>query len=273
MESDLSLHQEITDDQLLRYARHIILDEVGEEGQLRLLNAKVLVVGAGGLGSPVLLYLAAAGVGTLGIVDFDTVDISNLQRQILHATDRVGVAKVDSAVEAIRAVNPEIVVREHKERLTAENAMALIGEYDVVADGCDNFATRYLVNDACHLAGVPLVAGALQRFEGQLATFKSHLGGDNPCYRCLFPNPPPPGMIANCETVGIFGSIAGVIGTAQATEVLKELLELGESLSGGLLLYDALNTTFRKVKVPPDPACPLCGSQPTITTVQEIEQG
>jgi len=268
----MTLHQEITDDQLLRYARHIILDEVGEEGQLQLLNAKVLVVGAGGLGSPVLLYLAAAGVGTLGIIDFDTVDISNLQRQILHATVRVGVSKVDSAIEAIRAVNPEIVVRAHKEKLTAENAMTLIGEYDLVADGCDNFATRYLVNDACHLAGVPLVAGALQRFEGQLATFKSHLGGDNPCYRCLFPNPPPPSMRASCETAGIFGSIAGVIGTAQATEVLKELLGLGESLAGNLLLYDALNTTFRKIKVPPDPACPLCGSQPTITSVEAIEQ-
>jgi adenylyltransferase/sulfurtransferase len=267
----MPLHREITDDQLLRYARHIILDEVGEEGQLQLLNAKVLVVGAGGLGSPVLFYLAAAGVGTLGVIDFDIVDISNLQRQILHATERVGASKVDSATEAIRAVNPEIDVREHKVRLTAENAAELIAEYDLVADGSDNFTTRYLVNDACHLAGVPLVAGALQRFEGQLATFKSHLGGGNPCYRCLFPSPPPPGMTPNCETAGIFGSIAGVIGTAQATEVLKELLGLGESLSGQLLLYDALNTTFRKIRVPPDPACPLCGSQPTITALREIE--
>ena len=264
------MHQEITDDQLLRYARHIILDEVGEEGQLQLLNSKVLVVGAGGLGSPILLYLAAAGIGTLGIIDFDTVDISNLQRQILHATDRVGESKVDSAIEAIKAVNPEVIVRAHKEKLTAENALALVREYDLVTDGCDNFTTRYLVNDACHLAGVPLVAGALQRFEGQLATFKSH--EDGPCYRCLFPNPPPPGTTASCETAGIFGSIAGVIGTAQATEVLKELLGLGESLSGSLLLYDALNTTFRKIKVPPDPACPLCGSQPTITSVQAVEQ-
>lgn len=265
------MHVEITDDQLLRYARHIILDEVGEEGQLQLLNSKVLVVGAGGLGSPILLYLAAAGVGTLGIVDFDTVDISNLQRQILHATDRVGVSKVDSAIEAIKAVNPEITVRAHKEKLTAENALALVSEYDLVTDGCDNFTTRYLVNDACHLASVPLVAGALQRFEGQLATFKSHESG--PCYRCLFPNPPPPGTTASCETAGIFGSIAGVIGTTQATEVLKELLGLGDSLSGNLLLYDALNTTFRKIKVPPDPACPLCGSQPTITSVEAVEPG
>lgn len=267
----MPLHREITDDQLLRYARHIILDEVGEEGQLQLLNAKVLVIGAGGLGSPLLLYLAAAGVGTLGVIDFDIVDISNLQRQILHATDRVGLSKVDSAVTAIKAVNPEIVVREHKEKLTAENAVALISEYDVVADGSDNFTTRYLVNDACHLAGRTLVAGALQRFEGQLATFKSHLDGNNPCYRCLFPSPPPPGTTASCETAGIFGSIAGVIGTAQATEVLKEILGLGESLSGSLLLYDALNTTFRKIKVPADPHCPLCGDEPTITTLQELE--
>ncbi len=267
----MPLHREITDDQLLRYARHIILDEVGEEGQLQLLNAKVLVVGAGGLGSPLLLYLAAAGVGTLGVIDFDTVDISNLQRQILHATERVGASKVDSAVAAIRAINPEVVVHEHKERLTSENAIALISQYDLVADGCDNFTTRYLVNDACHLAGRPLVAGALQRFEGQLSTFKSHLGGDNPCYRCLFPNPPPPGMTASCETAGIFGSIAGVIGTTQATEILKELLGIGESLSGSLLLFDALNTTFRKIRIPPDPACPLCGSQPTITTLRETE--
>jgi len=266
------MHREITDEQLLRYARHIILDEVGEEGQLKLLNSKVLVVGAGGLGSPVLLYLAAAGVGTLGIVDFDTVDISNLQRQILHTTARVGTSKVDSAIKAIKAINTEIIVRQHKERLTAENALALINEYDLVADGCDNFTTRYLINDACHIAGVPLVAGALQRFEGQLATFKSHLNGANPCYRCLFPNPPPLGTTASCETAGIFGSIAGVIGATQATEVLKELLELGESLSGSLLLYDALNTTYRKIKVPPDPACPLCGSQPTITSVIEVEQ-
>lgn len=267
----MPLHREITDDQLLRYARHIILDEVGEEGQLRLLNSKVLVIGAGGLGSPLLMYLAAAGVGTLGIIDDDEVDISNLQRQILHTTDRVGVSKVDSAVAAIHAINPEIVVRTHKERLNATNAQALVAEYDLVADGSDNFTTRYLVNDACHLAGVTLVAGALQRFEGQLSTFKSHLGDGNPCYRCIFPSPPPPGTTPSCETAGIFGSIAGVIGTQQASEVLKELLELGESLSGQLLLYDALNTTFRKIKVPSDPACPLCGSQPTITSVEEIK--
>ena len=259
------MHDEITDDQLLRYARHIILDEVGEEGQLRLLNSRVLVVGAGGLGSPVLLYLAAAGVGTLGVIDFDTVDISNLQRQIIHATDRVGALKVASATQTIQAVNPEIVVHEHTMRLDAQNAAGLIAQYDLVTDGSDNFETRYLLNDACHFAGKTLVAGALQRFEGQLSTFKSHLGGDNPCYRCLFPTPPPPGSTPRCETAGIFGSIAGVIGTMQATEILKELLGLGDSLSGSLVLYDALGTNFRKIRVPPDPNCALCGLQATIT--------
>jgi adenylyltransferase/sulfurtransferase len=259
------MHDEITDDQLLRYARHIILDEVGEEGQLRLLNSRVLVVGAGGLGSPVLLYLAAAGVGTLGVIDFDTVDISNLQRQIIHATDRVGALKVASATQTIQAVNPEIVVHEHTMRLDAQNAAGLIAQYDLVTDGSDNFETRYLLNDACHFAGKTLVAGALQRFEGQLSTFKSHLGGDNPCYRCLFPTPPPPGSTPRCETAGIFGSIAGVIGTMQATEILKELLGLGDSLSGSLVLYDALGTNFRKIRVPPDPNCALCGPQATIT--------
>ena len=258
------MHDEITDDQLLRYARHIILDEVGEEGQLRLLNSRVLVVGAGGLGSPVLLYLAAAGVGTLGVIDFDTVDISNLQRQIIHATDRVGALKVASAAQTLQAVNPEVVVHEHTMRLDAQNAAGLIAQYDLVTDGSDNFETRYLLNDACYFAGKTLVAGALQRFEGQLSTFKSHLGGDNPCYRCLFPTPPPPGSTPRCETAGIFGSIAGVIGTMQATEILKELLGLGDSLSGNLVLYDALGTNFRKIRVPPDPNCGLCGPQATI---------
>jgi len=261
------MHTEISDDQLLRYARHIILDEVGEEGQLRLLNSRVLVVGAGGLGSPVLLYLAAAGVGTLGVIDFDTVDISNLQRQIVHRTENVGVLKVTSATQAIRAINPDITVHEHTARLSADNAAGLIAQYDLVTDGSDNFETRYLLNDACHFAGKTLVAGALQRFEGQLSTFKSHLGGDHPCYRCLFPTAPPPGTTPRCDIAGIFGSIAGVIGTMQATEILKELLGLGESLSGSLVLYDALGTTFRKIRVPPDPNCALCGPQATIKSL------
>jgi len=265
------LHTEITDDQLLRYARHIILDEVGEEGQLKLLQSKVLVVGAGGLGSPVLLYLAAAGVGTLGIVDFDTVDISNLQRQVIHHTGSVGVPKVASAKETIHQINPEIVVNEHTEKLDRHNVAELIAQYDLIADGSDNFNTRYLLNDACHLGGKTLVAGALLRFEGQLSTFKSHLGGENPCYRCLFPSPPPAGTTPRCETAGIFGAIAGVIGTMQASEILKELLGLGKSLSGNLVLYDAMNTTFRKIRIPPDKNCALCGEHPTITSLEPAE--
>ena len=260
-------HTEITDEQLHRYARHIILDEVGEEGQLKLLQSRVLVVGAGGLGSPLLLYLAAAGVGTIGIIDDDEVDISNLQRQVIHQTDSIGAAKVKSARETIRRINPEIEVHEHIMRLGPDNAADLIAGYDLVADGSDNFATRYLLNDACHLGGKTLVAGALLRFEGQLSTFKSHLGGDNPCYRCLFPSPPPPGTTPRCETAGIFGAVAGVIGTMQASEILKELLGLGKSLSGSLILYDAMNTTIRKIKIPPDRKCALCGENPTITSL------
>ena len=203
----------------------------------------------------------------LGVIDFDVVDISNLQRQIIHHTDRIGALKVTSAVESIRAINPEVVVCEHTMRLSAENAADLVAQYDLVTDGSDNFETRYLLNDACRFAQKTLVAGALQRFEGQLATFKSHLGGGNPCYRCLFPTPPPPGTMPRCDTAGIFGSIAGVIGTMQATEILKELLGLGESLSGSLVLYDALGTTFRKIRVAPDPNCALCGPQATITSL------
>lgn len=255
----------ITDDQLERYARHVILDEVGEEGQAKLLRSKVLVIGAGGLGSPVLLYLAAAGVGTIGVIDFDTVDLSNLQRQIVHTTDAVGTLKVDSATATLKAINPEINIVSHNQRLEPENAAALFAQYDIVADGSDNFATRYLVNDTCFFVKKPLVSGALLRFEGQLSVFKAHEGDGNPCYRCLFPNPPPPGTTPRCETAGIFGAIAGVIGTLQASEILKELLGLGQSLSGSLLLFDAMNTTFRKIKISADPGCPLCGDQPTIT--------
>jgi molybdopterin-synthase adenylyltransferase len=255
----------ITDEQLLRYARHVILDDVGEEGQAKLLRSKVLVIGAGGLGSPVLMYLAAAGVGTIGVIDDDVVDLSNLQRQIAHTTDSVGVAKVDSATATLNAINPEIKVVTHNERLTSENAAALFAQYDLVTDGSDNFATRYLVNDTCFFTKTPLVSGALLRFEGQLSVFKAHEGEGNPCYRCLFPSPPPAGTTPRCETAGIFGAIAGVIGTLQASEILKELLGLGQSLSGNLLLFDAMNTTFRKIKISADPGCPLCGDQPTIT--------
>jgi molybdopterin-synthase adenylyltransferase len=250
----------LTESQFERYARHLILDEVGEEGQAKLMAARVLVVGAGGLGSPVLLYLAAAGVGTLGVIDDDTVDLSNLQRQIVHPTARVGAAKVESARETLAAINPEVKVEAHRCRLEAGNAAALVRSYDLVADGSDNFATRYLLNDVCYAERRPLVAAALSPFDGQLSTFKAYLGPPHPCYRCLFREPPPPDLVPRCETAGILGALAGVIGSLQATEVLKEVLGLGESLSGQLLMYDALRAGFHKVKLPRDPDCPTCGS-------------
>ena len=256
---------DLTDAQFERYARHLILDEVGEEGQEKLLRSRVLVVGAGGLGSPLLLYLAAAGVGTLGVVDNDVVDLSNLQRQVVHATERLGDAKVDSAADTVAAVNPDIAVRRHNVRLAADNAMEIIADYDLVADGSDNFETRYLLNDACYLAGKPLVAAALLRFEGQLSTFKPFAGPYHPCYRCLFPEPPPPDLVPRCEQAGILGAVAGVMGTLQATEVLKELLGLGDSLSGRLMIYDALSGEVRTLKAKPRDDCPLCGAGGTIT--------
>ncbi len=249
----------LTDAQFERYARHLILDEVGEEGQEKLMAARVLVVGAGGLGSPLLLYLAAAGIGTLGVVDDDTVDLSNLQRQIVHPTARIGRPKVESARDTLAAINPEIRVEMYRLRLDAANAVALVRDYDIVADGSDNFATRYLLNDVCHAEGRTLVAGSLSPFDGQLATFKPYLGPPHPCYRCLFREPPPPDLVPRCETAGILGAVAGVIGTLQAVEVLKELLGLGESLSGRLLMYDALRTGFHAIKLPRDPDCPTCG--------------
>jgi adenylyltransferase/sulfurtransferase len=255
---------ELTDAQFHRYARHLILDEVGEEGQEKLLHARVLVVGAGGLGSPVLLYLAAAGIGTIGIVDDDKVDMSNLQRQIAHTTDRIGELKVKSALETAAGINPEVRVIPYALRLTAANARELIEDYDLVVDGSDNFATRYLVNDACYFARKTVVAAALLRFEGQLSTFKPHLGHAHPCYRCLFPAPPPADLVPRCEQAGILGSIAGVLGTLQATETIKEVLGLGDGLSGRLVIYDALSAEFRKIAFPRDPACALCGPQATI---------
>ena len=251
----------LTDAQFERYARHLILDEVGEEGQAKLMAARVLVVGAGGLGSPLLLYLAAAGVGTLGVVDDDTVDLSNLQRQIVHPTARIGAAKVESARDTLAAINPEVKVEAHRLRLDAGNAASLVRGYDLVADGSDNFATRYLLNDVCYAERRTLVAAALSPFDGQLSTFKPYLGPPHPCYRCLFREPPPPDLVPRCETAGILGAVAGVIGTLQATEVLKELLGIGESLSGQLLMYDALRAGFHKVKLPRDPDCPTCGGK------------
>jgi molybdopterin-synthase adenylyltransferase len=251
---------ELTEAQFHRYARHLILDEVGEEGQVKLLAARVLVVGAGGLGSPLLLYLAAAGVGTLGVIDHDRVDLTNLQRQIAHASDRIGMAKVESARQAVAAINPEIRIEAHEAELGAANAAGLIARYDLVADGSDNFATRYLLTDACFAAGKPLVAAALAPFDGQLSTFKPYLGAGHPCYRCLFREAPPPDLVPRCETAGILGAVAGVIGTLQAVEVLKEILGIGDSLSGTLLMYDALGTRFHRIAVPKDPNCPTCGA-------------
>jgi adenylyltransferase/sulfurtransferase len=251
---------ELSDAQFERYARHLVLDEVGEAGQAKLLAARVLVVGAGGLGSPVLLYLAAAGIGTLGVVDDDTVDLSNLQRQIVHATESIGAPKVDSARQTLAHVNPDIRIETHRARLSEANAAEIVGGYDLVADGSDNFATRYLLNDLCFRLRKPLVGAALSPFEGQLSTFKAYLGPPHPCYRCLFAEEPAPDSVPRCETAGILGAIAGVMGTLQATEVLKEVLGIGESLSGTLLIYDALRTDFHRIKLPRDPDCPTCGA-------------
>jgi adenylyltransferase/sulfurtransferase len=254
----------LTDEQLERYARHIVLREVGGAGQAKLLAARVLVIGAGGLGSPLILYLAAAGVGTIGVVDFDEVSLSNLQRQVLHTTQNVGRLKTESAGETVRAINPDVRIVPHPERLTAANAANLIADYDIVADGSDNFATRFLINDACYFGRKPLVSAAVTEFDGQLATYKPYRG-ELPCYRCLFPEPPPAGLAPNCSETGVLGAVAGVMGTLQAVEVLKEILSLGDSMAGRLLIYDALSAQFRTVKVPRDPACALCGENPTIT--------
>lgn len=259
---------DFSDDQINRYARHILLKEVGGTGQAALLDAKVLVVGAGGLGSPLLMYLAAAGVGTIGVIDDDVVDLSNLQRQIVHTTASVGSAKVDSAAATVAALNPDVTVVTHKERLTPANALTVLADYDVVADGSDNFATRFLINDACYFAEKTLVSGAILRFDGQIATYKPHAASDHgagPCYRCLFREAPPPDQTATCAEAGVLGALCGMVGSLQATEVLKEILGIGDSLSGSLVIYDGLSTTFRKIRVKRDPACPLCGEAPTLT--------
>jgi molybdopterin-synthase adenylyltransferase len=259
---------ELSDSQFERYARHLILEEVGEEGQAKLLQSKVLVVGAGGLGAPMLLYLAAAGVGTIGIVDDDTVSLDNLQRQIAHDTSRVGMAKVESAREAIARLNPHVRVETHAMRLDAGNALEIISRYDIVADGSDNFPTRYLVSDACYLAKKPLVFAAVGPFDGYLTTLKPHETGPDgkpyPSYRCIFPEAPPPGTVANCAEVGVLGATVGVIGTLQATEVMKEILGLGETLAGRLLIYDARSARFSEIRVAWDPANPLSGTAPSI---------
>ncbi len=253
---------DFSEDEIRRYSRHILLQDVGGIGQAKLKAARVLVVGAGGLGSPLLLYLAAAGIGTLGVVDGDTVELSNLQRQIAHTTARIGAPKATSAAEAALAINPEVRIEPHAMRLTADNALELIERYDLVCDGTDNFATRFLVADACVLARRTLVSAAVLRFEGQLSVFKPHAGG--PCYRCLYPEPPPEGTVPTCSEAGVLGAVTGVMGTLQATEVLKEILDVGESMSGRLLIWDALASRFRTVRLRQDAGCALCGPQATI---------
>ncbi len=250
---------ELSEEQFRRYARHLILDEVGEEGQEKLLASRVLVVGAGGFGSPLLLYLAAAGIGTLGVIDNDRVDLTNLQRQIVHATERVGELKVESARATLHAMNSDVRVEAHPVRLGPDNASDIIARYDLVADGSDNFATRYLLTDQCFRRRKPLVAAALSPFEGQLSTFRPYLGAGHPCYRCLFREPPPPDLVPRCEEAGILGAVAGVMGTLQAVEVLKELLGLGDSLDGTLLIYEALAARFHRIRIAKDPECPTCG--------------
>ncbi len=264
--------KKFTDDELQRYARHIILPQVGGVGQRKLLDSRVMVIGAGGLGSPVILYLAAAGVGAIDVVDADRVDLSNLQRQIIHTTDRIGESKVASAEEAVRQLNPDIQLHAHNEWLSAENVERLFAPVDLVVDGSDNFPTRFLVNDACYFFRKPLISGAMFRFEGQLSVFPNDGAEDSPCYRCLFPEPPPEGLIPSCQEAGIFGSIPGVIGSLQATEAIKLLLGKGDTLVRRLLLFDGLAMKFREVKIKRDKSCPLNGDEPTITEIIEYQQ-
>lgn len=262
---------DFTEEQVHRYARHIILPEVGGDGQRKLLDARVLVVGAGGLGSPAALYLAAAGVGTIGLADFDEVDLTNLQRQILHRTSDVGRRKTESGAETLRALNPGVNVVAIDEQLDSTNALPVLEDFDVVVDGSDNFPTRYLLNDACYLTRTPLAHGSIFQFEGQATTFDARRD-DSPCYRCLFPKPPPPGSVPNCAQAGVFGVLAGTIGTIQATEAVKLIVGIGEPLIGALLLYDALDMRFTRVRVGRDEGCPLCGSSPEITELIDYER-
>lgn len=263
----------LSDEQLERYARHLILREVGGVGQAKLARARVLVIGAGGLGSPAMLYLAAAGVGTIGVVDDDHVSLSNLQRQIAHRTQDIGRLKVESAAESVLAINPHVRVETHDYRLDASNAVSLVSRYDVVLDGSDNFSTRFLVNDACFFAARTLVSAAVGQFDGQLAVYKAHqrVNGKRafPCYRCLFPEAPPPGTVPSCTEAGILGALTGVMGSMQALETLKELLGIGDTLAGRLMLYDALGGLVRSVQVPPEPDCALCGPHPRILSLTE----
>ncbi len=259
----------LREDQIERYSRQIILSDVGGKGQEKLLAAKVLIIGAGGLGSPAALYLASAGIGTIGIVDSDKVELNNLQRQIVHSMKNVGRAKAESAKERLAEINTDVEVTSYNRRLTSTNILDAIREYDIIVDGSDNFPTRYLVNDACVLSNKPLSHGGIFRFDGQAITI---LPGKSACYRCLFPEPPPPGLVPSCQEAGILGAVAGVIGTIQANEVLKYILGVGDLLSGKLLVFNALDSSFRQVKVPRDPKCPICGENPTVTRLIDYEE-
>ncbi len=251
---------DMTESQIRRYARHIVLAEIGGTGQARLIAAKVLVIGAGGLGAPLLQYLAAAGIGTLGVIDDDRVDLSNLQRQIIHRTADIGTAKVESARRALGDINPEVRVRAHNERLTADNAPRIVADYDVVADGSDNFATRYLVNDTCYRLKKILVSAAILRFDGQISTYKAWQGLGHPCLRCIFPAAPAEDAVPSCAQAGVLGALAGTLGALQATEVVKEILGIGRSLSGRLVMYDALGCSFDEMAIAKRADCPTCGT-------------
>src|SRR5256714_7002572 len=260
--------EDLTVEEVRRYSRHLIIPDVAMDGQKRLKNAKVLCVGAGGLGSPALMYLAAAGVGTLGIIDFDVVDESNLQRQVIHGQSDVGRSKAQSARDSVREINPLVQINLHEERLDSDNAMRIFAGYDLIVDGTDNFATRYLVNDACVLLGKPYVWGSIYRFDGQASVFWAEHG---PCYRCLYPEPPPPGMVPSCAEGGVLGVLCASIGSIQVTEAIKVITGIGDPLVGRLMIYDALEMTYRSVRVRKDPECPLCGKNPTITELIDYE--
>ena len=260
---------ELNNDEVARYSRHLIMPEVGMNGQLKLKSASVLCIGAGGLGSPVAMYLGAAGVGRIGIVDFDVVDYSNLQRQVIHGTPDVGRSKLDSARDRLNAINPEVTVETHDVALSSENALELLANYDVIVDGTDNFPTRYLVNDACVILGKPNVYGSIFRFEGQASVFATK---DGPCYRCLYPEPPPPGLVPSCAEGGVLGILPGVVGTIQATEAVKLIIGVGEPLINRFMIYDALRMKFRELKLRKDPGCPVCGETPTVTELIDYEQ-
>lgn len=266
----------LTPEQQVRYSRHLLLPDVGEEGQIKLLDAKVLLIGAGGLGSPAALYLAAAGVGTLGIVDYDTVDLSNLQRQVLHGESWLGKPKVESAIARLRDLNPDVTVRPYNEPITSANALDIIREYDIVLNGSDNFPTRYLVNDACHLLRKPLVDASIFMFEGQVTVYHPDAPEEGieagPCYRCLYPDPPPPGEVPSCAEAGVLGVLPGIVGSIQAVEAIKLILRKGQPLIGRMLMFDAMDMSFRTLTVRRNPDCPLCGEHPTVTALIDYEQ-